>query len=150
MLQFLHYSFVYSNWNSFKKWASSEMFLSRFSAAFRTATNKNTHRWLLPNCSCCKMFPRYLGKPMWWSPCKVKLPENLKNTYFSKRALCVSLSLGLRVTFIFPQEYQKVWISVTKNLSRTEIVYLSFLWYLKILILTITWIYNTLYHDDLL
>ena len=63
---------------------------------------------------------------MWWSPFKVKLPKNLKNSYFPKRALHVSLPFGLRVTFIFPQEYRKFWISVG-----------SFLWHLKILI-TIT------------
>ena len=50
----LHYSYEYANWNSFKnrsKWASVEMYLRRFSTAFRTATVKNTHRWLLPKCS---------------------------------------------------------------------------------------------------
>ena len=32
------------------KWTSAEMFLWRFSTAFRTASIKNTHRWLLPKC----------------------------------------------------------------------------------------------------
>ena len=38
-------SYEYGNWNSFKnryKWTSAEMFLRRFSAAFRTASIKNT------------------------------------------------------------------------------------------------------------
>ena len=39
---------------------------------------------------------------------KVKLPENLKNSYFPKSALRVFLPFGLRVTFIFAQEYRKV------------------------------------------
>ena len=49
-------SYEYGNWNSFKnryKCTSAEMFLRRFSAAFRTASIKNTHRWLLL---------KYLGK----------------------------------------------------------------------------------------
>ena len=55
----LQYSCEYGNWNSFKnrsKWTSAEMFLRRFSAAFRTESVKNTRRWLLPKCS----FAEYL------------------------------------------------------------------------------------------
>ena len=54
VIQFLHYSYEYGNWNSFKniyKWTSAEMFHRRSSAAFRTASIKNTHRWFLPKCS---------------------------------------------------------------------------------------------------
>ena len=54
-------------------------------------------------------------KPVWWSPFQVKMPENLKISYFPKRALRVSLPFGLRVTIILPQEYRKVWISVGKK-----------------------------------
>ena len=46
----LQYSHEYGNWNSFKnryKWTSAKMFLRRFSAAFRAASIKNTHRWFL-------------------------------------------------------------------------------------------------------
>ena len=65
-------SYEYGHWNSFKnrsKWASLEVFLRRFSAAFRTATIKNTHRWLLPKCSFQKQlfaeyWQKYLGKQM--------------------------------------------------------------------------------------
>ena len=50
----LQYSYEYANWHSFKnrsKWASVVMYSRRFSTAFRTATVKYTHRWLLPKCS---------------------------------------------------------------------------------------------------
>ena len=127
----LQYSHEYDNCNSFKnryKWTSAEMFLRRFSAAFRTVSIKNTHRWLLRKCSFAEYSQSIWKKPMWWSPFKLKLPENLKNSYFPKRTLRVSLPFDLRVTFIFPQKYRPVWISVGK----IEIAYVSFLWDFKI------------------
>ena len=36
--------------NRHYKWASAEMYLRRFLTAFRTATIKNTHKWLFPKC----------------------------------------------------------------------------------------------------
>ena len=65
----------------------------------------------------------YLGKQTWQSPFKVKLWENQKNSYFPKHTLPVSLQFGLRVSLIFLQGYQKVWIIVGKNLWRIEITY---------------------------
>ena len=41
------YKLVYNR----SKWISVEIFLKGFSAAFSTATIKNTHKWLLPKCS---------------------------------------------------------------------------------------------------
>ena len=49
----LQYFCVCNNWNSFKtrsKRASAEIYLRRFSTAFRTTTIKNTYRWLRPKC----------------------------------------------------------------------------------------------------
>ena len=120
------------------------MLLRRFSAAFRTASINNTCRWL----QSVRLQNIRKEKQMWWNHFKVKLPENLKNSYFPKRFLRVSVPFGIRVTFVFPQEYRKVRISVEKKLSRIEIAYLSLSWHLKILILIITWRYNTLYLHD--
>ena len=120
------------------------MLLRRFSAAFRTASINNTYRWL----QSVRLQNIRKEKQMWWSPFKVKLPENLKNSYFPKRVLRVSVPFGIRVTFVFPQEYRKVRISVGKKLSRIEIAYLSLSWHLKILILIIRWRHNTLYLHD--
>ena len=64
------YPYEYANWNSFRnryKWASVEMYLRRFSTAFRTTTVKNTHRWLLHSvreAAINGIFAKYLGKQM--------------------------------------------------------------------------------------
>ena len=113
--------YEYGNLNSFKnryQWTSVEMFPRRFSTAFRIASIKNTHRWLLAKCSFAENSQGIYEKPTWWSPLKVKLPKHLKNSYFPKRALCVSLPFGLRFTFIFPQEYRKVWITVGRRFQK--------------------------------
>ena len=55
-----------------------------------------------------RIFPKHLGKQTWRSCFKVKLWKNSKNSYFPKRALLrVSLSFGLRVSFIFLQGYRR-------------------------------------------
>ena len=48
-----------------------------------------------------KIFAKYLGKQMLYSPFKVKLRKNSKNSYSLKRALHVSLPFGPRLTFVF-------------------------------------------------
>ena len=81
-----------------------------------------------------RIFPKHLGKQTWRSCFKVKLCKNSKNSYFPKRALLrVSLSFGLRVSFIFLKVYRKVWIIMGEKLWRIEIAYFlsSCLWYLS-------------------
>ena len=104
----LQYSFEYDNWNSFKSWSknrrtAAKMFIRRFSAVFITATIKNIGGCFqsVREAAVCRIFAKYLGKQRWLSPFKVKLCENSKNRYFTKRSLRVSLPFGLRVNFIF-------------------------------------------------
>ena len=73
---------------------------------------------------------KYLPKQKGWSPFKVKLCENTKNSYFPQHALHASLPFVLRVSFIFLQGYRKIWIIMVEKLWRIEIVYFlpSCLW----------------------
>ena len=72
----------------------------------------------------------------WECAFKVKLWKSSKNSYFSKRALHVSLPFGLRVNSIFLQGYRKVLLIVGEKLRRTEIAYFlsSCLWEILIII----------------
>ena len=58
-----------------------------------------------------RIFAKYLGKEMWWSPFKVKLCKNSENGY------------GLRVSVNFLQGYWKVWIIMGGKLWKTEVAY---------------------------
>ena len=119
------------------------MFLGEFSAAFRTATIKNKHKWLLRQCSFQKqLFAECLeriyenkcgGVILKWSCAKTQ------RTIIFQIMFCVSLSFGLRVSFIFLQGYRKILISMGENLSKIEITYFlpSFLSYLKLQILIV-------------
>ena len=79
-----------------------------FSGDFPQLLELRLLRTHIGGCSFADYSQSISEKPMRWSPFKVKLPENVKNSYFPKRDLHVYLPFGLRVTFIFPQEYQKV------------------------------------------
>ena len=109
----LQCSYEYCILNSFKnryKWASVDMFLRRFSAVFRTASIKNTHKWFLSKCSFAESSRNIHKKSLRWSPFKVKLPENVKKSYFRKRALRVSLLFGLYI-----ERSQVLWEKGFKN-----------------------------------
>ena len=65
----LQYSYEYVNWNSFKnrsKWASVEMYLRRFSTAFRTVIVKYTDGCFqnIREAAVIGIFAKYLGKQM--------------------------------------------------------------------------------------
>ena len=132
----LQYSYEYGNWNLFKtksKWASKEMCLGYF-LEFLELPQLRTH---IGSCfqSVCeaavtRIFSKYRGKKTWWNPFTVKLYENPKNSNFPECPLRVSLPFGIRVTFIFLQEYRKVWIIMGEKLWRIEITYFfsSCLW----------------------
>ena len=74
------------------------MFLMIFSAAFRTATIKNTHRQSLFEAAVCRIFAKSTRRKIWRSPLEVKLrKKNSKNIYFPERTFHVYLPLSLRV-----------------------------------------------------
>ena len=108
----LQYSYVYATWNSFEnrsKWASVEIYLRRFSTAFRTATVENTHGCFqrVREAAVRGIFAMYLGKQMWRSPFKVKLWKNSKNSYFPEHAFVSLFRLVQGLVLFFFKNIEK-------------------------------------------
>ena len=122
----LQYSYEYGNWDLFKiipKWASAEMYLRRSSTAFRIATIKNMHRWLLPKCLQKQLLLVEYSQSIQENKCegvllKQSYVKSQKSNYFPKFAFCISLPFVSGVSFIFfkyIERSESLWGKIVKN-----------------------------------